>query len=106
MAEEDDEASPQARQPGEGVRIIGAEEASAAVEAGGPRERPAADEVPPPPPPTRQPTLRFPVEDSGEGEAAYAPEGGAADRVTGAGPMPDLPHWTEPATGEVPRILP
>ena len=105
MAEEDDEASSQGRQPGEGVRIIGADEASAAVEAGGSRE-PAADEVPPPPPPTRQPTLRFPVEDSGEGEAAYAPEGGAADRVTGAGPMPDLPHWTEPATGEVPRILP
>jgi phosphatidate cytidylyltransferase len=106
MAEQDDEASPQGRQPGEGVRIIGAEEASAAVEAGGTSGRPPADEVPPPPPPARQPTLRFPIEDADEAEAAYGPGSGAGDRVTGPGPMPDLPHWTEPPTGEVPRILP
>jgi phosphatidate cytidylyltransferase len=104
MAEEDEEASPPGRQPGDGVRIIGAEEASAAVEAGGARRRPpASDEVPPPPPPARQPTLRFPIEEPDETEAAYGPEPG--ERVSGTGPMPDLPHWTEPPTGEVPRIL-
>ncbi len=112
MADHEDEPSIQPpRAPGEGIRIIGAEEASSAVEAGS--RRPAGRardlDVPPPPPPasSRQPALRFPIED--DDEAMYADDaGGLAEHavIATAGPVPDLPHWTEPPTGEVPRILP
>jgi phosphatidate cytidylyltransferase len=94
--------------PAEGVRILGAEEAQAAVE-GGP-DRPRPDEPPrrrrrSAPPEDVQPAARFPL---------------PADRLPGDDPGPEvrptppppvgegsgapLQHWTEPATGEVPMI--
>ena len=100
--------------PAEGVRILGAEEAQAAVEArprpadarGAPRRRRAA----PAPPDDVQPAARFPL----PGRSAprrrprtVAPSHPGPTAGPGAGepsgPMP-LPHWTEPPTGEVPMI--
>ncbi len=54
----------------------------------GPEATRARNDIPAPPP-ARAPTLRF--DDNGEEAAAYAP-------------APELPHWTEPPTGEVPRV--
>jgi phosphatidate cytidylyltransferase len=77
----------------EGVRILGAEEAAAAVSA-----QRAGEPAPPPEPlrferpsaPVEQPL--FPRDDNDPNVAApAAPEG--------------LPHWTEPPTGEVPAVL-
>jgi phosphatidate cytidylyltransferase len=95
--------------PAEGVRILGAEEAQAAVEGGPDRTRP---EEPPrrrrrsAPPEDVQPAARFPLpadrlpgdEPGPSVRPAPAPPVGE-----GSGPMP-LPHWTEPPTGEVPMI--
>jgi phosphatidate cytidylyltransferase len=91
------------RQPAEGVRIIGAEEAEKALESGqaarrrpedAPRfgDRPATPEGP-------RPEHRFPLPDSVHPEAVPRPP------VTPPPPTPDLPHWTEPPTGEVPKIF-
>jgi phosphatidate cytidylyltransferase len=89
----DDDDEPR-RADQEGVRIIGAEEAAEALgredvaqrkgEAE-PRfgDRPETPEVDGP-----RPTIRFPLP---------ADEGGEAS--------PSLPHWTDPPTGEVPRIF-
>jgi phosphatidate cytidylyltransferase len=96
--------------PAEGVRILGAEEAQAAVEGGPERARP---EEPPrrrrrsAPPEDVQPAARFPLpadrlpgdEPGPPVRPAPAPPIGGE----GSGPMP-LPHWTEPPTGEVPMI--
>jgi len=110
MADQEDEHMSQPpRGPGEGIRIIGAEEASSAVEAGSGAPRRARDVTPPPPPPppSRQPALRFPIEDDEDADAIYADtEGLGGTRVEPPGPAPDLPHWTEPPTGEVARIVP
>jgi len=87
----------------EGVRIIGAEEAAEALErddvahrisAGEPRfgDRPQSPESPGP-----RPTIRFPL------PADSAPE--PAGTAQPAPPPADMPHWTEPPTGEVPRIF-
>ncbi len=84
----------------EGVRIIGAEEAAAALETGqvgtrrpedAPRfgDRPAAPSGP-------RPRHRFPLTD---------PEDDLDEPTDTVATAPELPHWTEPATGEVPRIL-
>jgi phosphatidate cytidylyltransferase len=92
MADHDDDRStPPPRAPGEGIRIIGAEEASAAVEGPAGARRAQAHDIPPPPP-ARSPTLRFPLEDEEE-EEDEAPAQAA-----------ELPHWTEPPTGEVPGV--
>jgi phosphatidate cytidylyltransferase len=169
------------RQPAEGVRIIGAEEAAAAIESGQvarkmPDDAPRFGDVPQPPAGPRPP-FRFPgddpmavskppvssppprnIWDEPEGEDLFATAPRAADRgreygrepgygrgydddlfasagrggepepepappVTRAGTDPwdeepadpaydepatpsGLPHWTEPPSGEVPRILP
>ncbi len=98
--------------PAEGVRILGAEEAQAAVE--GVPERPRAEEPKrrrrPAPPEDVQPAARFPLPaDRLPGEvpgpevrpAPPPPAGPTAGEPSG--PMP-LPHWTEPPTGEVPMI--
>ncbi|HEU5085380.1 MAG TPA: phosphatidate cytidylyltransferase [Acidimicrobiales bacterium] len=77
----------------EGVRIIGAEEAAEALERddvahrrspGEPRpgDRPGA-----PPPDAPEPVLRFPLSSSASEE-----------------PQPELPHWTEPPTGQVSAV--
>ena len=94
----DDEQQPSRSKP-EGVRIIGAEEAAAAMESGEvvrrrPEDVPRYGDVPPQPEGPR-PDLRFPM-----------PEGDPADVAKPSPRPPDLPHWTEPPSGEVPRILP
>lgn len=95
----DDEADRASEQ--EGVRIIGAEEAEQALERGDVAHRRAAGEPrfgdrPAPPPAGPRPTIRFPL--SADEDPA------TAARPTPA-PAPDLPHWTEPPTGQVPRIF-
>ena len=99
--------------PAEGVRILGAEEAQAAVE--GVPERPRAEEPHAPPARRRRPRTCSPRPGSRcrpTGSRATCPAPTArpappppAGRTTGerSGPMP-LPHWTEPPTGEVPMI--
>jgi phosphatidate cytidylyltransferase len=98
--------------PAEGVRILGAEEAQAAVEGGPERARP--DEPKrrrrPAPPEDVQPAARFPLPaDRLPGEVpgpevrpTPAPPAGPPAGEPSS-PMP-LPHWTEPPTGEVPMI--
>lgn len=105
--------------PGEGVRIIGAEEAQAAMESGHasgrtPDDEPKFGDVPPAPGGPR-PSTRFPLPDSVDPSTVVPrtgkirfPQPESNDPVTGE-PTPrggmQLPHWTEPPTGEVPRIL-
>ena len=91
----DDEQAAPPRPPGEGVRIIGAEEAASleARRAGRlPDDAPRFGDVPPQPSGPR-PSHRFPLPDDAE------------PRPVGSPVAPDLPHWTEPPSGEVPRIL-
>ncbi len=110
---------PRPRPSKEGVRILGAEEAQAAIEGGDVVSR-GADDPPATSPPSGagvDPMARFPRA-SGTGpfetEGATWSAGGArasADEPGGdAGGEPsqpvDLPHWTEPPTGESPRVLP
>ncbi len=82
----------------EGVRILGAEEAAAAVNAqrgdDDPGPEPLKFERPAPPP--REPEL-FPRD---ENDPTLVTLGAS----TPAAP-PNLPHWTEPPTGEVPAVL-
>ncbi|HUF32805.1 MAG TPA: phosphatidate cytidylyltransferase [Acidimicrobiales bacterium] len=91
--------------PTEGVRIIGDEEAAEAIERGdvAPRrgdgtprygDRPSSppDDVP-------RPALRFPL-----GQAD--PDEGDVARPRVVGSTPSLPPWTDPPTGEVPRLVP
>ena len=84
------------RPAGEGVRIIGAEEAAsreAELSAGRlPENAPRFGDVPPRPS-GPSPAVRFPLPEDAEA------------RPMASAPPPDLPHWTEPPTGEVPRIL-
>jgi phosphatidate cytidylyltransferase len=96
------------RPPTEGVRIIGAEEAQAAIETGQaagkrPDDEPRFGDVPPSPEGPR-PDVSFPLaEDSDPSTAVEKPPVVPPSQPHGA---VDLPHWTEPPTGEVPRILP
>jgi phosphatidate cytidylyltransferase len=131
------------RPPAEGVRIIRAEEAQAALEAGQvagrrPEDEPRYGDVPPQPAGPR-PAHRFPLPDSvdpasavprspvrsgqaetGAGSAPEWPPAPVAPSAAGTPPDvppeegitvtpgsgPELPHWTDPPTGEVPRIVP
>src|SRR4051812_12833277 len=95
--------------PAEGVRILGAEEAQAAVDGGPDRARP---EEPPrrprrsAPPDDVQPAARFPLPADrlpGEGPAPVVRPAPPPPVGEPSGPVP-LPHWTEPPTGEVPMI--
>src|SRR5215210_1782010 len=100
MAEfdDDDERPVPPRAPGEGVRIIGAQEAAAReAELKGrlSEDMPRYGDVPPQPSGPR-PSVRFPLPEDAEARPAIGGTSAAA---------PDLPHWTEPPTGEVPRIL-
>jgi phosphatidate cytidylyltransferase len=91
--------------PAEGVRIIGAEEAAEAIERGdvarrrGDDEPKYGDRPASPPPEGPRPSLRFPLSEADPTELERPPLAGSP---AGAA----LPHWTEPATGEVPKILP
>ncbi|MFP5327935.1 MAG: phosphatidate cytidylyltransferase, partial [Acidimicrobiia bacterium] len=97
----------------------GAEEAAAAVEAGQvagrrPDDAPKYGDVPPVPGGPR-PATRFPLPDSVDPTSVVPRTGkirfpqpepvdtGAGEPTPGRGIQ--LPHWTEPPTGEVPRIL-
>lgn len=87
------------RTPAEGVRIIGAEEAQAALDAGEAAGRRPDDalrygDVPPAPSGPR-PAHRFPLPESVDPADVSRPPVAA----------PDMQHWAEPATGEVPRVL-
>src|SRR5579864_3204730 len=114
----EDELTQPPRPVGEGIRIIGAEEAAAALDAGQaegrkPSDAPRFGDVPPAPSGPR-PAMRFPLEPD-EADELSSPVGVGGTRVdpwaeheveeppTASGP--DMPHWTEPATGEVPKIL-
>jgi len=138
MDEHDEDRSPdQPETPrpraGEGVRIIGAEEAAAALETGQaagrrPEDEPKFGDVPPSPPSGPDVQVRFPLPESVDPAhlprppvAAAPPEAppqappagprAAGPRAPGAtadlprGPAPELRHWTEPGTGEVPEVL-
>jgi phosphatidate cytidylyltransferase len=107
------------RAPTEGVRIIGAEEAQVAIETGQAAGKRPDDELRfgdvPPPPEGPRPQVSFPLaEDSDPSTAVPKPPVVPTTRASTPGgnePPPgpsgtDLPHWTEPPTGEVPRILP
>ncbi|MDP9404594.1 MAG: phosphatidate cytidylyltransferase [Actinomycetota bacterium] len=96
--------APRRRRRSEGVRIIGAEEAARALEEGQAAGR-RPDDAP-----------RFgdvPERPSGPPPAQRFPLPGSADPTTpvlrpqspGQAETPPLQHWTEPPTGEVPRIL-
>jgi phosphatidate cytidylyltransferase len=101
---DDFEDEPTEAPTNEGVRILGTEEAQAAVEASGGR----APEEPPRPrresPPDARPAARFPLPaDRGSEFDVPAPRPTPAPTGEASGAVP-LPHWTEPPTGEVPMI--
>ncbi|MBX3285433.1 MAG: phosphatidate cytidylyltransferase [Actinobacteria bacterium] len=101
---DDDEAA----DPAEGVRIIGPAEAAEAIERGDVAPRRSDDQLrfgdrPPAPPAGPRPALRFPLDASADPTRIERPPvQPAPDPVTG--PV-ELPHWTEPPTGEVPAVL-
>lgn len=94
--------------PAEGVRIIGPDEAAEAIERGDvtPRrgdDMPRYGDRPAGPPAGPRPALRFPLDASADpSRIERPPVQPAPDPVTG--PV-ELPHWSEPPTGEVPAVL-
>jgi phosphatidate cytidylyltransferase len=94
----------------EGVRIIGAEEAAEALERGdvaprrGEGELKYGDRPAPPPEDAPRPAVRFPLS-SDDSDAILRPR-----IVSTPPPIPPpaapMPHWTDPPTGEVPKIVP
>jgi phosphatidate cytidylyltransferase len=109
--------------PKEGVRLIGADEAAQAVEKGAAAKRLGDDEPrygdrPVPPPDDVKPALRFPLAEDEEPDEIERPKPAPVPRreespsgenpVLSVGPPTgetELPHWTEPATGDVPRVV-
>ncbi len=112
MDEYDDEEVQKRQRPrAEGVRIIGAEEAARALEEGQatgrrPEDAPRFGDVPERPSGPR-PAQRFPL--PGSVDPADAVRRPPPARSPGPsfppGEAPEMPHWTEPPSGEVPRIL-
>ena len=122
--DEDVEEERPDRPRAEGVRIIGAEEAARALEQGQaagrrPSDAPRFGDVPRRPAGPR-PAQRFPLPESVDPahmeRPALADQRGQSppprpepEPGVRAGPSPptgvELPHWTEPPTGEVPKIL-
>ena len=103
MSDYDDDAETRQRPPADGVRIIGAEEAAAALEAGQvagrrPEDAPRFGDVPERPQ-GPSPDYRFPLPESMDPTEVPRPP------VAPAGEPPEMPHWTEPPTGEVPKVL-
>jgi phosphatidate cytidylyltransferase len=95
--------------PSEGVRIIGAEEAAEALERGDVAQR-RGDDQPrygdrpnPPAGDGPRPVLRFPLGSSSDPRDIERPVVAPSEPISE--PV-ELPHWTEPATGQVPQILP
>ncbi len=86
----------------EGVRIIGAEEAAQALKDGQaagrrPDDAPRFGDVPERPSGPK-PAQRFPLPGSVDPADVVV-------RPPVAGPGAEMPHWTEPPTGEVPRVF-
>jgi phosphatidate cytidylyltransferase len=105
---DDDEQQPFRGEPRtpdkEGVRIIGAEEAEKAIEREDvahrlPTDAPRFGDRPESPPEDGpRPAIRFPL--------AGASDPRDIERTPVVPPdPPSMPHWTEPATGEVPRVF-
>jgi len=109
----------------EGVRLLGADEVAKAAEKAeaakrlGPDEKKYGDR-PEPPPADVKPAMRFPLADSSDPNeferprmapvtprTAEDPTGSSAPVLSVGPPTGEtqLPHWTEPATGEVPRVV-
>ncbi|MEO6987978.1 MAG: phosphatidate cytidylyltransferase [Aquihabitans sp.] len=90
------------------MRIIGPDEAAEAIERGDVAPRRGGDQLrygdrPPAPPAGPRPTLRFPLDASADpSRIERPPVEPAPEPVTG--PV-ELPHWTDPPTGEVPAVL-
>ena len=92
----------------EGVRIIGAEEAAEALERPDIAHRRTGDQLrygdrpPSPPADGPRPVLRFPLGSSDDPSTverpAVAPSGPPSEQI-------ELPHWTEPPTGQVPAAV-
>ena len=124
--------TPATADPTEGVRLIKPDEAAEVVETGRAVKRRASDEPRygdrPEPPGGPRPSLRFPLADSADPSLIVRPRVAAVeprradDPPAGTGPGEDdddegglislpisgsveLPHWTEPGTGEVPRVI-
>ena len=103
--EEHDEGAdevPRARRRGEGVRIIGAEEAARALKEGQaagrrPDDAPRFGDVPKRPSGPK-PAQRFPLPQQVDPAEAVV-------RPPVAAQAPEMPHWTEPPSGEVPQIF-
>ena len=116
MAEYDEHSAQPPPPKGEGIRIIGAEEAASALESGAaegrrPADAPRFGDLPQPPRVPRPPDLRFPLDEEETFDDLPTVAGTRVEPPPGSrpiigGPPPDMPHWTEPATGEVPQILP
>jgi phosphatidate cytidylyltransferase len=109
----DEELFPHDKQPEEtteGVRIIGAEEAEKAIEREDvarrlPEDAPRYGDRPEgPPDDAPRPAIRFPLSGSSNPSDIERPPVLPADPVRTSGEH-RLPHWTEPATGEVPKVL-
>jgi phosphatidate cytidylyltransferase len=102
------------RPPTEGVRIIGAEEAQVAIETGQAAGKLPDDELRfgdvPPAPEGPRPQVSFPLAEDSDPSTAVpkSPVAPAARTPPPGKPAAgvELPHWTEPPTGDVPRILP
>ena len=91
--------------PAEGVRIIGPDEAAEAMDRPDVATRrsdaePRFGDRPPAPPAGPRPALRFPLDASADPTRIERPP--VQEPTTG--PV-ELPHWTEPPTGEVPAVL-
>jgi phosphatidate cytidylyltransferase len=104
----DEELFPKDKRPdetAEGVRIIGAEEAEKAIEREDvarrlPHDAPRFGDRPETPPGDGpRPAIRFPLSGTADPSDIERPPMAPAE------PPVNLPHWTEPATGEVPAIL-
>lgn len=95
--------------PSEGVRIIGAEEAAEALERGDVAQRRGDDQPrygdrpPSPAGDGPRPVLRFPLGSSSDPRDVERPAVAADEPIS---EQVELPHWTEPPTGQVPQILP
>ena len=104
----DDELFPKNERPdetAEGVRIIGAEEAEKAIERDDvarrlPHDAPRYGDRPEGPPVEGpRPAIRFPLSGTSDPSDIDRPP------IVPPDPPAAMPHWTEPATGEVPAIL-
>lgn len=118
MAERDDDEKPVAS---EGVRILGAEEAQAALDGDSgrvPPGRPRHGDRPSAPDTAARPSMTFPSSSAGPtwsaaSDSASAPvqpdasehPAGRQVQPGGTEAVPPLPHWSEPPTGAMPAIF-